>query len=173
MRRIVPLILASATGIAVPHACLAAAVQLELRNPASAPSGLPADMTSVVGTTTCGSDVFMITEDNFDFSANRVTLQVASGEYCTSLVTSFTVRTRGTSQIVTYTATDKPLRIVVSNSASKVQLMAPEESAVSFVANASGPLPGMLWMAVITASPAPSIVAIDLSRSLVISNAKR
>lgn len=148
-------------------------VEVSLRNPASSPSGLPADLIDVVGTVTCRSNIFTVSKENFDFAREVARLEVADGEYCTVLITSMMLKVRGTGQLVTYAASDRPFEIALSNSVSAQKNSAAEDSAVSFSIDRPGPtLPGQLWFAAQVSQGRKAVVGIDLSRDLVIKNVK-
>ena len=149
-------------------------IEVELRNPRGTP-GLPADLTEITGAIVCASKVFALEASQFNFNINRATLPVIADERCTVMLSSMTLKVRGSTSLITYRASDKPLLLPLlslsQRGGAQQPLLAPEDSAVSIDLQSTTPgFPTQLWIAAIAAPGMRAIVGLDFSRTQAINN---
>lgn len=148
-------------------------LEIPLVNPQSAPAGLPADLRFAEGSIVCASESYPLLPEMFDFGKNRARLPVISGERCTVLISSMTLTMRGSNQLVTYRASDKPFLLPLSLHGSDQPLVAPAEVAVSFdLLQTATLMPPTLWFAAYAAG-SQRVVGIDVDRTLAIKNVQQ
>jgi hypothetical protein len=148
-------------------------VDVTLKNPSVSPSGLPADLVNLVGRVVCKTKEFPISPTDFNFQTNIARLPVVAGEYCVAVISSMTLKVRGSSTQITYAAEDKPLQVPLSSDLFVQPNAAAEDTATQFLPNrVIYPLPEQLWFANQTSQGERPTVGIDISRAKVIKNVK-